>query len=138
MPKWVRESSAVSGPEWAATQITLPTLSSQSWASWLNRRIGPYLRYENEPYVEHAPQKPLKDRIGSSARLTLARPTVSPALVNSVICCGSSAPRTLVSRLYQPQPGRSSQSLAKPAMLVDSARSAEQAMTSGRSYSARA
>ena len=44
MPKWVRESSAVSGPEWPATQITLPTCSSQSWASWLNRRIGPYLR----------------------------------------------------------------------------------------------
>jgi ABC-type amino acid transport system permease subunit len=65
-------------------------------------------------------------------------PTLTPALVNSVISCGSSAPRGLVSRLYQPQPGRSSQSLAKPAMLVDSARSALQAITSGRSYSARA
>ncbi len=44
MPKWVRESSAVSGPEWPAIQSSLPTLSSQSWASWLKRRIGPYLR----------------------------------------------------------------------------------------------
>ena len=65
-------------------------------------------------------------------------PALTPELVNSVICCGSSAPRTFVSRSYQPQPGSSSQSLAKPAMLVDSARSALQAMTSGRPYSARA
>ena len=44
MPKCVRESSAVSGPEWPATQSTLPTLSSQSCASWLKSRIGPYFR----------------------------------------------------------------------------------------------
>ena len=44
MPKWVRLSSAVSGPEWPATQMTLPTFSSQSCASWLNRRIIPYFR----------------------------------------------------------------------------------------------
>ena len=63
----------------------------------------------------------------------MASPTVTPAFVNSVICCGSSAPRGFVSRSYQPQPGRSSpKSLAKPAMLVDSARSAEQTMNSGR------
>src|SRR5437870_4904213 len=128
MPKWVRESSAVSGPECPATQITLPTFSSQSWASWLKRRIGPYLRYEKEPYVEQAAQNPLKETIGSSARLTVAIPTVTPAFVNSVICCGSSAPRGLVSRWYQPQPGISPKSFAKPAIFVDSARSAEQTM----------
>ncbi len=44
MPKWVRESSAVSGPEWPATQSTLPTLISESCAIWLNRRIRPYFR----------------------------------------------------------------------------------------------
>lgn len=44
MPKWVRLSSAVSGPEWPATQITLPSLSSQSAASWLYRRMAPYFR----------------------------------------------------------------------------------------------
>ncbi len=44
MPKWVRESSAVSGPECPATQMTLPILRSQSWASWLNSRMGPYFR----------------------------------------------------------------------------------------------
>ena len=44
MPKCVRLSSAVSGPEWPATQITLPIFSSQSCASWLKRRIGPYFR----------------------------------------------------------------------------------------------
>ena len=44
MPKWVRESSAVSGPEWPATQSTLPTLMFESWAIWLNRRISPYFR----------------------------------------------------------------------------------------------
>ncbi len=49
MPKCVRESSAVSGPECPATQITLPSFSSESWASWEKRRIGPYLRYEKEP-----------------------------------------------------------------------------------------
>ena len=30
MPKWVRESSAVSGPEWPAIHSTLPTFSSVS------------------------------------------------------------------------------------------------------------
>ncbi len=44
MPKCVRLSSAVSGPECPATQSTLPTFSSQSCASWLNRRIMPYLQ----------------------------------------------------------------------------------------------
>jgi len=44
MPKWVRESSAVSGPEWPATQMILPTFHWQSWASWLKRRKGPYFR----------------------------------------------------------------------------------------------
>ena len=63
-------------------------------------------------------------------------PTLMPAFVNSVISCGSSVPRGFVSRLYQPQPGRSSKSLLKPAMFVDSARSAEQAMNSGGSYAA--
>ena len=32
------------------------------------------------------PQKPLKSLNGSAAMLTVARPTTSPALVNSVIC----------------------------------------------------
>ena len=59
-----------------------------------------------------------------------------PALVNSVISVGSTAPVGFVSRSYQPQPGRSPKSLPKPAMLVDSARSAEAAMKSGRPYSA--
>ena len=76
--------------------------------------------------------------MGSSARFTVASPTVTPALVNSVISCGRSDPRGFVSRLYQPQPGISMKSLAKPAMFVESARSAEQAITSGRSYSCRA
>ena len=44
MPKCVRLSSAVSGPECPATQSTLPTFSSQSCAIWLKRRIGPYFR----------------------------------------------------------------------------------------------
>ncbi len=44
MPKWVRLSSAVSGPLWPATQMVLPTFSSQSWASWLYRRMAPYFR----------------------------------------------------------------------------------------------
>ena len=48
MPKCVRESSAVSGPEWPAIQRILPSLSSESWAIWLKRRSGPYFRYENE------------------------------------------------------------------------------------------
>ena len=90
------------------------------------------------PASSAAAQKPLNEPIGSSARLTVARPTVTPALVNSVISWGSSEPRGFVSRLYQPQPGISSKSLANPAMFVESARSAEQAITSGRSYSWRA
>ena len=49
MPKWVRLSSAVSGPECPATQTTLPSLNSVSCASWLYRRMAPYFRYENEP-----------------------------------------------------------------------------------------
>ncbi len=92
MPKWVRESSAVSGPACPATHSTLPTFSSQSCASWLNRRIGPYFRYENEPYVEVVPQKPLKSLNGSAAMLTVARPTVRPALPNSVIWVGRTVP----------------------------------------------
>src|SRR5690606_39619368 len=82
--------------------------------------------------------KPLKAVKGSSAMFTVAMPTLMPALVNSVISCGRSAPRGFVSRLYQPQPGRSSKSFENPAMFVDSARSADEAITSGRSYSARA
>ena len=49
MPKCVRLSSQVSGPEWPATQITLPSFSGQSCASWLKSRIIPYFRYEKEP-----------------------------------------------------------------------------------------
>ena len=55
-----------------------------------------------------------------------------PAFVNSVISVGRSAPVGFESRSYQPKPGMSPNGLAKPAMLVDSARSAEQAMNSGR------
>src|SRR3954451_18585469 len=102
MPKCVLESSAVSGPACPATQSTLPTFSSVSCASWLNRRIGPYLRYENEPYVEHVPQKPLKSSNGSSAMLTVAMPTTSPALPNSLIWVGSTVPDRFESRSYQP------------------------------------
>src|SRR2546429_9784385 len=76
--------------------------------------------------------------MGSSARFTVASPTVTPALVNSVISCGRSDPRGFVSRLYQPQPGISSKPLAKPAMFVESARSAEQEITSGRPNPCRA
>jgi hypothetical protein len=82
--------------------------------------------------VEQAPQKPLKLLNGSSARLTVARPAIIPALVNSVISAGRSTPSGPVSRSYQPQPGRSPKPAAKPAIFVDSARSAEQAMNSGR------
>ena len=35
MPKWVRKSSAVSGPEWPAIHRILPVLSWQSCANWL-------------------------------------------------------------------------------------------------------
>ena len=59
-------------------------------------------------------------------------PHATPELVNSVICCGRSAPWTFVSRWYQPQPGASAKPFMKPAMFVDSARSAEHASTSGR------
>ncbi len=44
MPKCVRLSSAVSGPEWPATNTTLPSLRSQSCASWLNSLSMPYKR----------------------------------------------------------------------------------------------
>ena len=57
-----------------------------------------------------------------------------PEFVNSVICCGSSAPSWFLSRLYQPKPFTSPKSFEKPAMFVDSARSAEHAITSGRPY----
>ena len=59
-----------------------------------------------------------------------------PALVNSVISVGRSAPRGFASRSYQPQPTRSPNPLPNPARLVDSARSADAAMKSGRPYSA--
>src|SRR4029077_20361733 len=104
MPKCVLLSSAVSGPEWPATQITLPTLSSLSCASCAKRRIGPYFRYENEPYVEHAPQYPAKSAYGSWWKFTVARPHTIPEFENSVICCGRSAPSSFLPRLYQPKP----------------------------------
>src|SRR4029079_4174746 len=132
MPKCVRESSAVSGPAWPATHSTLPTRSSQSWASCENKRIGPYLRYEKDPYVEQVPQKPFHSLNVSAAMFTVARPTISPALPNSVICVGSTVPARFESRSYQPSPGMSPESLAKPARLVDSARSADAPRNSGR------
>ena len=55
-----------------------------------------------------------------------------PALVNSVISVGRRTPVGFESRSYRPKPGKSPNGLAKPAMLVDSARSAEQAMKRGR------
>ena len=82
--------------------------------------------------MEQAPQKPSKPSRGSGAKLTEAMPARMPALAISVISWGRTVPRGLASRSYQPQPGRSPKSLAKPATLVDSARSAEQAMMSGR------
>src|SRR5207342_2275390 len=103
---------------------TLPTFSSQSCASCENRRIGPYFRYENDPYVEQAPQNPSNDFIGSAATLTEARPTINPALVNSVICWGRRHPRGFLSRSYHPQPVSPSKSFANPEMFVESARSA--------------
>src|SRR5687767_7626801 len=138
MPKCVRESSAVSGPECPAIHRTFPTRSSQSCASWLKSRISPYFRYENAPYVEHAPQKPLNSSKGSSARFTEAIPQATPEFVNSVICWGRSAPWTFVSRWYHPQPSTSPNPFMNPAMFVDSARSADIAMKRGRPYSARA
>jgi hypothetical protein len=59
-------------------------------------------------------------------------PTVIPAFVNSVIPWGRSVPSGLVARWYFPQPFASPKSLANPAMLVDSARSADRAMKAGR------
>ena len=69
---------------------------------------------------------------------TLAAPTQSPAFVNSVISWGRITPSGAFSRSYQPQPGRSSKSLPKPEMFVESARSAEQTRKSGRPYFSRA
>ena len=69
---------------------------------------------------------------------TVATPAIIPALVNSVISVGSSAPSGLVLRSYQPYPGRSPKSFANPERLVESARSADAAMKSGRPYSWRA
>ncbi len=63
---------------------------------------------------------------------TVASPTIIPALVNSVISVGSSAPSGFVSRWYQPEPGMSPKSLPKPERFVESARSADAAMNSGR------
>src|SRR3984957_10371430 len=138
MPKCVRESSAVSGPEWPATHSTLPTRSSQSCASWEKSRIEPYLRYENDAYVEQTPQNPSNSSNGFSAKLTVARPAIIPAFANSVISLGSSAPVGFRSRSYQPNPGISPNSAANPATFVDSARSAEAAMNRGRPASRRA
>ena len=56
-------------------------------------------------------------------------------MANSVICCGSSAPFLFLSRSYQPKPAEPSKSFAKPEIAVESARSAEQARTSGRPIS---
>src|SRR5436309_4390866 len=53
--------------------------------------------------LEHAPQNPLNSPNGSSARFTEAIPHATPEFVNSVICCGRSAPWMFVSRWYQPQ-----------------------------------
>ena len=62
----------------------------------------------------------------------MASPAIIPALVNSVISVGSSAPVGFEDRSYQPVPGRPPKSWPNPAILVDSARSAEAAMNSGR------
>jgi hypothetical protein len=69
---------------------------------------------------------------GSSARSTVARPAIKPAFVNSVISVGSRAPKGLVLLSYHPKPSIPSKSAPKPEMLVESAKSAEQAMNSGR------
>src|SRR5882672_5155633 len=70
--------------------------------------------------------------------LTVAIPTVRPELVNSVICCGSSAPPGFLVRSYQPKFFSAPKSFWKPAMPVDSARSAEQHRNSGRPMRSRA
>ena len=63
---------------------------------------------------------------------TVAAPTTRPALVNSVICWGRSAPCAFEERSYQPKFCLSPKFLANPEMAVESARSAEHARTSGR------
>ena len=67
--------------------------------------------------------------------MTDATPTETPALVNSVICCGSSVPSRLSSRWYQPHPSTPSKPLENPLMFVEAARSAEDARNNGRPYS---
>ena len=54
-----------------------------------------------------------------------------PALANSVIAWGSRAPRGFSSRWNQPNPSNPFPPLAKPEILVESARSAEAAMKIG-------
>src|SRR5512145_1873739 len=78
--------------------------------------------------------KPCHSSKGRSDRLVEAMPQVMPELANSVISCGSSTPSGFLSRSYQPQPAKSPSPLAKPAMLVESARSADMAKNSGRPY----
>jgi len=74
----------------------------------------------------------LNDAKGSDARFTVASPTIIPAFVNSVISVGRSAPRGFELRSYHPKPGSSPKSLPNPARFVESARSADAAMNSGR------
>src|SRR5262245_18313117 len=71
---------------------------------------------------------------GRSEKFTDAMPQVMPALVNSVISCGRRTPSGFALRSYQPQPAKSPVPLAKPAMLVDSAKSADMTRNSGRPY----
>ena len=126
--------------EWPATRSTLPSRSSQSWASWLNSRIEPYFRYENDASrLEQTPPETVELlRAWFSAKLTLASPAIIPALANSVISVGNKLPVGFVSRSYQPNPGISPNSAANPATFVDSARSAEAAIKRGRPASRRA
>ncbi len=43
MPKWVRASAAVSGPEWPARMCRTPVRNLLSWFCWLQTRAGRYI-----------------------------------------------------------------------------------------------
>ena len=49
MPKWVRASAAVSGPECPARMLSTPTRNGLSWFCWLQMRAGRYISGVNAP-----------------------------------------------------------------------------------------
>ncbi len=58
MPKCVRASAAVSGPECAARMCRTPVLNLLSWFCWLQTRAGRYISGVNAPYVPLNAQTP--------------------------------------------------------------------------------